>query len=83
MNQNMFAFLRSLTDFTDLAALSQMGRGEHTMPADISHIKPQYARSENGAKHQSAEQRVKQANLIKQECEGLSRFEGPRIKRVS
>ena len=53
------------------------------MPADISHIKPQYARSENGAKHQSAEQRVKQANLIKQECEGLSRFEGPRIKRVS
>ena len=51
------------------------------MKADISHIKPQYSRSENGAKHQSAERRVKQANLIKQECEGLSRFEGPPLQR--
>ena len=53
------------------------------MPADISHVKPQYARSENGAKHQSAERRVKQANLIRQECEGLSRFEAPPVKQVS
>jgi hypothetical protein len=53
------------------------------MNADISHIKPQYARTENGAKHQSAEQRVKQANLIKQECAGLSRFEGAPIKRTA
>ena len=44
------------------------------MPADIKHIKPQYARSENGAKHRSAEQRVHQANLIQKEVEGLDRF---------
>lgn len=54
-----------------------------TMPADINHIKPQYARSENGAKNRSAEQRIAQANLIKQEVEGLSRFEGPPIRKVS
>jgi len=53
------------------------------MPADISHIKPQYSRTENGAKHQSAERRVHQANLIRQECAGLSRFEGPPVKRAS
>ena len=53
------------------------------MKADISHIKPQYSRSENGAKHQSPEQRVKHANLIKQECQGLSRFEGEPLRQVS